>query len=199
MILIFDNGSQYAHLIKRNCMDYGYRAVVVQKLGDWERDVVPHLPNVKKVILSGGPGSVYKDNNGISETMARKVLEKEMDVPMLGICYGHQMMAYVLGKKVDRGQSAEYGISEIIVDDHDHIFMSVPKRFNAWVSHYDEVKELPDDFIKLAHSEACGLEAMRHKTRPLFGVQFHPEVWHTEYGERILRNFLEVHDELAVL
>src|SRR3989339_1051964 len=199
MILIFDNGSQYTHLIKRNSTDYGYESKIVNRLGNWEKEISPNLKKIEKVILSGGPGSVYLDDNGISEQMIRRIMNKEIDVPLLGICYGHQLMAHVLGMEVAKGKSAECGISKITVDDNDHIFRGVPKTFNAWGSHFDEVKKLPKGFIKLAHSELCGIEAMRHKERNLFGVQFHPEVWHTEYGEKILKNFLEVEDELAPL
>jgi GMP synthase (glutamine-hydrolysing) len=113
-------------------------------------------------------------------------------MPVLGVCYGQQMIALVFGAKVAKGKSAEYGMGEVEIDSEDVIFKGVPKKIKAWVSHFDEVKELPKGFVKLAHSATCDIEAMRHAERPIFGVQFHPEVWHTENGEDIMRNFLEI-------
>lgn len=191
MILIVDNGSQYTHLIKRNCRDLDYEGEIVNNNSKFEEVVAKRQDTIEKVILSGGPGSVYVDGMGLSGVIAKKILDKEWDIPLFGICFGHQTIAYTLGANVGRGKSAEYGISEVFVDDEDRIFKDVQARFNAWVSHFDEVKELPKGFIRLAHSEVCTIEAMRHRTREIFGVQFHPEVWHTEYGERIIENFLE--------
>lgn len=197
MILIIDNGSQYSHLIKRNCRDFGYSAELINNQDRYQRVEDLLLRGVEKIILSGGPNSVYTDPENISKMIARKVVNKELNIPLFGICYGHQAIAHVCGAKVAKGKSAEYGVSEITVEDEDRIFVDVPETFNAWVSHYDEVKELPQGFIKLAHSEDCNIEAMRHTERQIFGVQFHPEVWHTEHGERILRNFLEDPDDLV--
>ncbi len=119
-----------------------------------------------------------------------------MKLPLLGICYGHQMIAHTWGAKVAKGKSAEYGMGEVEIDKNDVIFKGIPKKLRVWVSHFDEVKELPKDFVKLAHSESCGIEAMMHKSMPVFGIQFHPEVWHSEHGEDIIRNFLEVSELL---
>jgi GMP synthase (glutamine-hydrolysing) len=197
MILIVDNGSQYTHLIMRTCRDMDYDSVIVNNSSSYERSVEPIEDKIQFVILSGGPGSVYSGNNGLSEDVAKRILKSEKKWPLFGICFGHQVIALAAGAQVGRGKSAEYGISEIIVDKEDRIFKDMPKRFNAWVSHFDEVKSVPDGFMPLAHSESCGIEAMRHKEREIYSVQFHPEVWHTEYGERIIENFLEDPDELA--
>jgi len=185
MIAIIDNGSQYTHLIKRNCRDLGFESEIINDKGKLEFEP-------KKVIISGGPNSVYTSKIKLSREIAEKILKKELDVPLLGICFGHQLIAHLSGAKVEKGKSAEYGISEIIVSKEDLILKGIPKKFNAWVSHYDEIKELPKDFEILAHSEICKIEAMRHKKRNIFTVQFHPEVWHTEHGERILENFLKI-------
>ena len=120
------------------------------------------------------------------------VFDDRLNAPLLGICFGHQLIAHALGGKVEKGKSAEYGIAKITIDDADGIFAGVPREINAWVSHFDEVKKIPEGFVSLAHSQTCAHEAMRHKTKKIFGVQFHPEVWHTEHGEEILRNFLGV-------
>jgi len=191
MMLIVDNGSQYTHLIMRNCRDMGRESLIVNNASGYERSVRPIEKKVEKIILSGGPGSVYAGNNGLSGVIVKKVLAGELERPLLGICYGHQLIGYVAGAKVAKGVNAEYGVSEISVDEPDRLFMDVPRRFNAWVSHFDEVKETPRGFAALAHSDTCAIEAMRHAEMEVFGVQFHPEVWHTDHGERILANFLE--------
>jgi GMP synthase (glutamine-hydrolysing) len=124
--------------------------------------------------------------------ICEKVKAGQIKLPMLGICYGFQMITHIWGGKVAKGESAEYGLGEVELDNEDDIFKNVPKKFRAWVSHFDEVKKLPDGFVKLAHSTNSIIEAAKHETMPIFCVQFHPEVWHTEHGERILRNFLEI-------
>ena len=200
MILILDNGSQYTHLIKRNCRDLGYDAEVLNAKSR-ESDLEAMLgKGVGKIILSGGPNSVYNEPPTLSSRICQRIREGKLKsgegkpIPLLGICYGQQMIAFIWGAKVEKGRSAEYGTSEITVDDEDIIFRGVPKSFRAWVSHYDEVKELPGGFKTLAHSGTCAIEAMRHEELPIFSVQFHPEVWHTEHGETILKNFLEIRD-----
>ena len=191
MILIVDNGSQYTHLIKRNMRDLGKTGEIVQNKKTTLLEIAEKNPEA--IILSGGPSSVTAGKNYVSEQIVNWVWkgdENWANTPLLGLCWGHQLIAHVLGGKVDKGKSAEYGISKITVDDEDLLFRRVPKEFTAWVSHFDEIKELPEGFIPLAHSETCKVEAMRHKKRNIFGCQFHPEVWHTEHGEEILKNFL---------
>jgi GMP synthase (glutamine-hydrolysing) len=190
MILIIDNGSQYTHLIKRNCRDMDLEAEVLNAKSPPAKLDDAISKGVERIILSGGPSSVYSDPPNLASLVCERIRDSKLPVPLLGICYGHQMITHVFGGKVAKGASAEYGLGEITVDDEDALFKGVPKTFRAWVSHFDEAKELPKGFIKLAHSETCGIEAMRHKDRPIFSVQFHPEVWHTEHGEDILRNFL---------
>ncbi|HLC68468.1 MAG TPA: GMP synthase subunit A [Candidatus Bilamarchaeaceae archaeon] len=185
MILIVDLGSQYTHLIKRNCRDLDFEATIIN---DSQTAYQPE--NVEKIILSGGPKSVYNRKPALSERMVEHAAAENM--PLLGICFGHQLLAHQLGGKVERGKSAEYGLTKIYVDKEDILLRGLPKTFNAWASHFDEVITLPRDFAQLAHSEINQFEAMKHKTKALFGLQFHPEVWHTENGERILENFLKI-------
>jgi len=185
MIAIVDMGSQYTHLIKRNMRDLGKEATVINNksggMGDAE--------GAEAVILSGGPSSVTEGNLGLGEAIVKKV-GGGWDMPLLGICFGHQLIAHVLGGRVEKGASAEYGLGTITVDEEDLLFRDLPGEFKAWVSHFDEMKELPEGFAALAHSGTCMVEAMRHRERKIFGTQFHPEVWHTENGEKILENFL---------
>lgn len=192
MILIIDNGSQYTHLIKRNCRELGYDCdMLYNKATEEELDEFIR-EGVVKVILSGGPSSVYTDPPNLSSIICTRVKEERIRMPMLGICYGHQMLSHIFGAKVAKGKSAEYGLGEVEIVDEDVLFKGVPRKIRAWTSHFDEAKELPKGFVRLARSETCEIEAMRHESRPVFGVQFHPEVWHTEHGEAILGNFLEI-------
>lgn len=185
MILIVDLGSQYTHLIKRNCRDLGFESEIVN-----DTDVKYQPKNVEKIILSGGPKSVYNRIESLSEKMIDYAMQN--NIPLLGICFGHQLLAHKLGGKVEKGKSAEYGITKIYIDKENTLFAGVAKEFNAWASHFDDVKALPKDFIQLAHSDVSKFEAMKHKSKALFGLQFHPEVWHTEGGEKILTNFLNM-------
>ena len=187
MILIVDNGSQYTHLIKRNMRDLGKESETVNSKGAKLEEIEKKKPEA--IILSGGPSSVYKGENGVSEEIVKRV-SGGWDLPLLGICYGHQLIAYALGGEVAKGSAAEYGLGKVVVDREDLLFKGVPKEFQVWVSHFDEVKKLPSGFEALAHSSTCKVEAMRHKEKRIFGTQFHPEVWHTENGEKILENFL---------
>ncbi|MFA5076988.1 MAG: glutamine-hydrolyzing GMP synthase [Candidatus Micrarchaeia archaeon] len=192
MILIIDNGSQYTHLIKRNCRDMDQESVIMNNRNGKLEDAESAKPD--KIILSGGPSSVYapEERDCLSMKIVNAVWERKIDVPLLGVCWGHQMIGHVLGGKVAKGASAEYGFAKISVDDEDLILRGMPREFNAWVSHFDEVKEAPAGFRVLAHSDTCKVEAMRHETRNIYSVQFHPEVWHTQNGERILENFLKI-------
>ncbi len=191
MIAIIDAGSQYTHLIKRNFRDMDRTAELINAREKYDT-VKEKIENAERIVLSGGPSSVSQDKTSLVRVVSEKAKAEEIAAPLLGICYGHQMIADVWGARVDKGKSAEYGVSEITVDNEDVILKGLPGKFKAWVSHFDEVKELPGGFEALAHSETCMVEAMRHREKPVFGVQFHPEVWHTENGEIILRNFAEV-------
>lgn len=185
MIFVIDNGSQYTHVIWRSVRDLGYEV----KISPNNTPLV-EMKNATGFILSGGPGSAYTDDVGVCKDIVLAVSKGEINAPVLGICLGHQLIAHVLGGKVDKGKSAEYGLMEIQVDAPALLFNGVPESFKAWASHFDEVKQMPPGFKRLAHSEVCEFEAMQHETRPLYSVQFHPEVWHTEHGEKILSNFL---------
>lgn len=216
-ILIVDNGGQYVHRIWRSLRELGVESEIIKpadadsrlktqgspKANLCTRDVVPvrNLPQASSragspasepraedtmgLILSGGPTSVYEDTLGLSKEILN------IGIPILGICWGHQFIAYSLGGKVKYGDKGEYGYGEVFVDEEDTILKGMPKKFQAWVSHRDEVVELPLGFIPLAHSERCKIEAMRHREKPIFGVQFHPEVFHTQDGKLILKNFIE--------
>ena len=171
------------HRIWRSLREIGQESEIVPK------DQIHEKLGSEKptgLILSGGPTSVYEDDLGLSKELLN------INIPILGICWGHQFIAHSLGGKVKYGDKGEYGYGEVIVDDEDTVLKGMPKKFQAWVSHRDEVVELPQEFIPLAHSETCKIEAMRHKNKSIFGVQFHPEVFHTQDGKIVLKNFVEV-------
>jgi len=182
--LIINLGSQYTHVIWRTMREIGVEAVIKE----------PNVPAgdadfFDSYIISGGPSSASNLTPGAAHRILEIAKEGKIKKPILGICLGHQLMAHVLGGEIKKGISAEYGISEIEVDKKGVLFEGVPKKFNAWVSHFDEVKALPAGFEALAHSATCKIESMQNEKMMLFGTQFHPEVWHTEHGERILENF----------
>lgn len=191
MIAIIDRGSQYTHLIKRNFRDLDYESEMIHA-GESYDTVKEKIESAEKIVLSGGPSSVSVDKTSLTRVVAQRIKDEKLTVPVLGICYGQQMIADVWGAKVDKGKSAEYGVSRITVDKEDVILKGMPREFKAWVSHFDEVKEVPEGFEALAHSETCAIEAMAHTKRKIYSMQFHPEVWHTDNGEKILENFAKI-------
>ena len=182
MILIFDFGSQYTQLIARKIRQLNVKS-----------EILPFdapLARVKKlkpegIILSGGPASTYA--KGAPRLNPRLL---DLGVPVLGICYGMQSLTRNLGGQVLRGAVREYGRAEIKISGKDALFAKVDEATQVWMSHGDRVDAIPGDFVTLASSPDCLFAAVRHKTRPIWGVQFHPEVHHTPQGEQILANFV---------
>ena len=136
------------------------------------------------LILSGGP---TLERAGNCDTYV-----KELDLPILGICLGHQVMALAYSGKVRTGSAGGYAAIEIEIIEEDDILKGLGTKTSVWASHADEVSALPPDFERLARSHICEIEAMKHKTKPLYGVQWHPEVSHTEKGNELFMNFFEV-------
>lgn len=182
LVLIFDFGSQFGQLIARRVRELNVFCQVVRH--DISAERVREL-NPKGIILSGGPASVY-------EPGAPKCDPKIFDlgVPILGICYGMQIAAQILGSKVGGADSREFGRATLNVLDSNPLFQAVPKETTVWMSHGDQVQAVEGDFIPLAATDTCPVAAVRHRTRPVFGLQFHPEVSHTPHGGQILANFL---------
>ncbi|GJQ59684.1 MAG: glutamine-hydrolyzing GMP synthase [Candidatus Scalindua sp. AMX11] len=181
-IVVIDFGSQYSHLIARRIREHNvYSKIVPYKTSIEE---IKQL-NPKGIILSGGPASV-------SITDAPRCDEKIlfMDIPILGICYGLQLGSQILGASVRPSKNREYGRSECRITDHSLLLGSLDITIDVWMSHGDQVAELPDDFESLAYTENCPFAAVKHKKRDFYGVQFHPEVTHTPSGKQILHNFL---------
>jgi GMP synthase (glutamine-hydrolysing) len=183
VIPILDFGSQYAQLIARRVREKGVYSELVRP--DISLEQLKKL-NPKGLILSGGPSSVY-------EPGAPKCDPKIFDlgVPVLGICYGMQLGAQILGGQVKPAKAREYGRARLhVTNPSEPLVRGLPEDTTVWMSHGDQVQELSDDFIPLATTPTCPYAAARHKSRPFYGVQFHPEVTHTPRGEQLFQNFL---------
>jgi len=141
--------------------------------------------NIKGLILSGGPSSVY-DKNALQ--LEKRILT--LGLPLLGICYGHQLIAYLSKGKVKPAAKKEFGITSATIDKPVEILDGLSSQERVWMSHGDTVYELPSEYESLAHTESCPISAFRHKKKPIYGLQWHPEVIHTEKGAQILGNFI---------
>lgn len=182
-VLVLDFGSQYAQLIARRVREQNVYCEIVRHDITPER-VREHAP--KGLILSGGPSSVYQPNAPRCDPRLF-----ELGLPILGICYGMQLVCDALGGKVDSTPAREYGRAKLhLTQPNDPLFTGLPDETQVWMSHGDQVTRVSEDFVPLARTETCPIAAVRHRTMPVFGLQFHPEVTHTPLGSTILRNFL---------
>ncbi len=179
-ITVLDAGGQYCHLIARKVRDLGIYAEVAAS-----ETPASELRGRRGVIISGGPASVYDPS---SPTIDPALLSS--GIPVLGICYGQQLMAHLLGGRVQRGDRGEYGLAKLDITHSDTILTGIEGRQQVWMSHRDLVAEVPEGFDILASTETCTIAAMSSPGRGLFAVQFHPEVAHTPCGQTILKNFL---------
>ena len=181
-ILVLDFGSQYTQLIARRVRESN----VYSEILPWdiaESRITELKP--KGVILSGGP-------NSVTETFTPRAPQIVFDlgIPILGICYGMQTLAEQMGGHVISVDQKEFGHSELEIETESILFKGLNKKINVWMSHGDQVQDLPDDFNLVASTASAPIAAMEHKDSPIFAIQFHPEVTHTEYGQKILENFL---------
>src|SRR5690349_8933163 len=181
-ILIFDFGAQYGQLIARRVREQNVFCQIVRH--DLPAARVAEL-RPRGLIFSGGPASVYEPGAPKCDPAIF-----DLGIPTLGICYGMQLACQVLGGEVKPGTSREFGRAHCRIQEGDGLFAGVPEETIVWMSHGDQVQSVQGDFVPLAATETCPIAAVRHRSRPVFGLQFHPEVSHTPYGSRILRNFL---------
>ncbi len=181
-IVVLDFGSQYAQLIARRVRERGVYSMLARP--DVSADELKGL-NLKGLIFTGGPASVYED--GAPRCRAELL---DIGVPILGICYGMQIATQLLGADVKPAASREYGRTALEIIEPDALLKNVPSETTVWMSHGDQVQTLAEDFIPLAATPTCPIAAVRHRTRPFYGVQFHPEVTHTPHGGEIFVNFL---------
>ncbi|MBQ3288074.1 MAG: glutamine-hydrolyzing GMP synthase [Kiritimatiellae bacterium] len=181
-IVILDYGSQYTHLIARRIREHHVYSEILP-FGTTAESLRADMP--KGIILSGGPNSVFADG---APSIDREIFE--LGVPVLGICYGMQLMAQTLGGKVVAGTVREYGKAELKADCASGMFAGLPEKFVVWMSHGDRVAELPAGFKPAASSENCPYAAACDESRRFYALQFHPEVAHTQFGEKIISNFV---------
>jgi GMP synthase (glutamine-hydrolysing) len=185
-VLVLDFGAQYAQLIARRVREQHVYGEIVRHdiTAERVRQLAP-----KGLILSGGPASVYEPGAPHCDP---KLFE--LGIPVLGICYGMQLMCQALGGKVQNHPVREFGRAQLAVStsnkDTNDLFAGIPSTTQVWMSHGDQVDTVSGDFVPLAQTNSCPYAAVKHRTRPLYGVQFHPEVTHTPDGKAILANFL---------
>ena len=182
MILILDYGSQYTELIARRIRELNVYSEVVSHTISVESI---KQKNTKGIILSGGPSSV-------DDTDAPTIDEAifALDIPILGICYGMQLIATRLGGNVASSMTREYGASSLDINESSALFQDIPKNINIWMSHSDSVKDVPSGFRSVASTTTCAVASFENQQKQIFGIQFHPEVSHTDYGKNIIENFV---------
>ena len=182
LILVVDFGGQYNQLIARRVRECGVYCEIhpytlsIDKIKE---------RNPKGIIFTGGPNSVYGEDSPICD---KEIFN--LGIPVLGICYGSQLMSYLLGGKVATAPVSEYGKTEVEVDKSSKIFDGVSSKTICWMSHTDYIEKAPEDFKIIAHTPVCPVAAMENEAKKLYAVQFHPEVMHTQEGTKMISNFL---------
>ncbi|MEK7266962.1 MAG: glutamine-hydrolyzing GMP synthase, partial [Nitrospirota bacterium] len=183
-ILVLDFGSQYTQLIARRVRENSVYSEIFPYNAPFEK-ILDFKP--KGIILSGGPSSVYSKGSPIPDI---KVFD--LGIPILGICYGMQLMAHLLGGRVAKAAKREYGRAELTIDDDSDLFKGISPNLQAvvWMSHGDRIEKYPKGFMPIAHTENSPVAAMADKKKNFYALQFHPEVVHTEKGREIIKNFI---------
>ncbi len=182
MVIVLDFGGQYNQLVARRvrecnvyCEIYSYKTPL-EKIKEM---------NPKGIILTGGPNSCYEPD---APTYTPELFE--LGIPVLGLCYGAQLMQYLLGGRVERAEVREYGKTDVLVDTDSELFANVLPSTTCWMSHFDYISEPAPGFVVTAHSEHCPVAAAEDVSRKLYAIQFHPEVLHTHEGTKMLYNFV---------
>ena len=181
-ILVLDFGSQYTQLIARRVRESNVYSEILP--WDIDEDKIKSM-SPKGIILSGGPDSV---TNTFTPRVPKIVFE--LNIPILGICYGMQTLAEQMGGQVISADQKEFGYAELKINNESVLFSDLQKSLNVWMSHGDQVQDLPDDFELVASTETAPIAAMQHNSKPIYALQFHPEVTHTEDGKVVLDNFI---------
>ncbi|MGC8686091.1 MAG: GMP synthase subunit A [Thermoplasmata archaeon] len=184
-VYVVDNGGQWTHREWRVLKYLDLDTKIIQN------DLDPEIlikENVDGLVLSGGSPSISFEVQKLGRTSDYL----KLGIPVLGICAGAQFIALNYGGAVGPAETPEYGKTELNVIEKDELFENLPDKFYVWENHNDEVKELPKNFVHLAKSEYCHIQAFKHISEPIYGVQFHPEVENTEFGNEIFKNFIKI-------
>lgn len=182
LVIVLDFGGQYNQLIARRVRECNvYCEVKSYKTSIEEIKAL----NPKGIIFTGGPNSVYLED---SPTIDKEIFE--LGIPVLGLCYGCQLIAHLTGGTVKSAETSEYGKTETYFDTTSPLFKNLPEKAITWMSHTDYISEVGEGFKIVAHTDNCPVAAMENSERKLYGMQHHPEVMHTENGTAMLRNFL---------
>jgi len=185
-VLVLDFGGQYCHLIARRIRENNvYSEIVSHDISPTEIESWQKKVNVKGLILSGGPQSVFEPK---APKISHDILN--LSLPVLGLCYGHQLIVHIMGGLVKPAEKREFGIACATIDKPGGVLKGLNSREKVWMSHSDIVYSLTNEYEALAHTENCPVAAFRYKKGIVYGLQWHPEVVHTENGDKMLKNFL---------
>lgn len=183
LVIVIDFGGQYNQLVARRVRECNVYCEIYSYKTDIEK--IKEM-NPKGIILTGGPNSCYLED---SPTYKKELFE--LGIPVLGLCYGAQLMQHILGGKVERADVREYGKSNLIVNDKDSkLFKGVPEESICWMSHFDYISKIGPGFKITSYTKDCPVASCENADQKLYAIQFHPEVLHTEYGKNILSNFV---------
>ncbi len=181
-ILVLDFGSQYSQLIARRIREIGVYTKVIPYYTPLKE--IKNM-NISGIILGGSPASVYSKE---APTLDMEIFN--LKIPVLGICYGMQIIVKLFGGLVSKDSKQEYGSSEIFLrDEKSLLFSELPNKFKIIMSHGDSIEKIPDNFKQLAFTKNC-IASISNETQKIYGLQFHPEVTHSEFGDQILKNFV---------
>ncbi len=181
-VIVIDFGGQYNQLVARRVRECNVYCEIYSYKTDLSK--IKEM-NPKGIILTGGPNSVYEEG---AATCSKELFE--LGIPVLGLCYGAQLMSFVLGGNVERASVREYGKTETHFDTTSKMFAGIPETSVVWMSHFDYISKLAPGFTSVAHTDNCPVAAAENAEKNLYAIQFHPEVLHTQYGKEILFNFV---------
>ena len=180
-ILVINNKGQYNHRIQRSLQ---YLKI--------ESELVPNTLSIKEIEAKNPSGLILGGGPSIEDAGNSEQYIKHFDIPILGICLGHQLIAKSYGGEVSTSNTESYAQVQINIINDENLFEDLAPEMAVWSSHKDEVKSIPNKFEILANSKLCDIESFKHKTKDVYGIQFHPEVHHTPKGSQIFENFNKI-------
>ena len=181
-VIVIDFGGQYNQLVARRVRECSVYCEIYSYKTDIEQI---KAMNPKGIILTGGPNSCYEEN---SPTYTKELFE--LGIPVLGLCYGAQLMMHILGGKVEKAPVREYGKTDVFVKTDSPLFTDVSEKTVCWMSHFDYISKTAPGFEICAHTADCPVAAAENREKNLYAIQFHPEVLHTQEGTKMLSNFV---------